>query len=180
MKSTCLNQWQWPAYNVQLQSELPIYRCVKPTLGKNNVCINCIFYLEKKHLDRKAMVRNFTPTRSATEQEYSAWKNRNVACNLLNGKIGTINQNFFWGIFQKMENGMKKELTGGMSRCKKAHRKYGWTRMRWLRTWKHFYSIVSGHASSGIGPNELLNSNMVWNVSVKNHLTFSSCWNQHI
>lgn len=36
--------------------------------------------------------------------------------------ICTINQNVFWNIFQKMENGMKKELTEEMSRCKKAHR----------------------------------------------------------
>jgi len=68
------------------------------------------------------MARILTPTRSATEQEHLAWKNKNVACNLLNWKICTINQNFFWNIFQKMENGMKKELTEEMSRCKKAHR----------------------------------------------------------
>lgn len=68
------------------------------------------------------MARILTPTRSATEQEHSAWKNKNVACDLLNWKICTINQNFFWNIFQKMENGMKKELTEEMSRCKKAHR----------------------------------------------------------
>jgi hypothetical protein len=60
-----------------------------------------------------------------------------------------------------MENGMKKELTEKMSRCKKAHREIRGNPHAMAENLKTFYSIVSGHASSGIRPNEFLNSNMV-------------------
>lgn len=56
---------------------------------------------------------------------------------------------------------MKKELAEKMSRCKKAHREIRGNPHAMAENLKTLLFNCFRHASSGIRPNEFLNSNMV-------------------